>query len=307
MRILLTGVTGQVGAALLAPLRGLGELIEADRNMLDLSRPDQIAAALDRLRPDIIVNPAAYTAVDLAEEQADLALRVNAESPEAMARWAVNRAVPLVHFSTDYVFDGSAERPWLETDAPSPLQVYGASKLAGENAIRSTGCPALILRTSWVYASTGRNFLRTMAMLARERSELTIVADQIGAPTSARAIAAAVARMLSHGDRLDFSDQPGCQVINLSAQGQTSWHGFAEAIIAGLRERGVSLAVRNVTPIETANYPTKARRPLYSVLDHTRLQQVGIVMPLWSDALAVELDDLQIELSRDLTGQRLAG
>ena len=193
MRILVTGVTGQVGRAVLARLRDEATIVAADRATLDLGKPQAIAAALDRLAPDIIVNPAAYTAVDKAEEEAELAMRVNGEAPGAIARWAAAHAVPFIHFSTDYVFDGSGERAWRETDAAHPLSVYGASKLAGENKIRAVGGCFLIVRSSWVYAAHGANFLRTIVRLARERKELRIVADQIGAPTSAALIADALA------------------------------------------------------------------------------------------------------------------
>jgi dTDP-4-dehydrorhamnose reductase len=182
MRILLTGVTGQVGAALRASLETLGSVVAADRNLLDLSRPELLAAALDRTAPELVVNRAAYTAVDRAEDERELAFRVNGEAPGVIARWAAGRGVPLVHFSTDYVFDGSGERPWREDDPTGPLSAYGASKLAGEDAIRSAGGPHLIIRTSWVCAAVGSNFLRTIARLTRERRELRIVADQVGAP-----------------------------------------------------------------------------------------------------------------------------
>jgi dTDP-4-dehydrorhamnose reductase len=196
MRILVTGVTGQVGAALLGPLETVGRVISADRSLVDLARPELIASTLDRISPDLIVNPAAYTAVDRAEDERELAFRVNAEAPGVIARWAVERGVPLVHFSTDYVFDGSGDRPWREDDMTGPLSVYGASKLAGEEAIRSAGGSHLIIRTSWVYAAVGSNFLRTIVRLARERQELRIIADQFGAPTPARLIANAVAAFL---------------------------------------------------------------------------------------------------------------
>ena len=199
MRILVTGVSGQVGGALVARLPASATVLAADRSVLDLAAPQTIAGTLDRLAPDIVFNPAAYTAVDKAEDEPELAMRVNAEAPGAMARWAAARDVPLVHFSTDYVFDGSGERAWREDDAPQPLSVYGATKLAGENEIRSAGGTFLIVRTSWVYAAAGKNFLRTIARLARERSELRIVADQIGAPTSAALIGDVVAGMLSEG------------------------------------------------------------------------------------------------------------
>ncbi len=294
MRILLTGVTGQVGGALRGRLAAFGEVTAAGRGEFDLSQPDTVAAALDRLRPDLIVNPAAYTAVDLAEDERELAFRVNAEAPAAMAHWAARRGVPLLHFSTDYVFDGSGEAPWREDDAPAPLSVYGASKLAGEDAIRTAGGPHLVVRTSWVYAAEGRNFLRTIARLAGERKELKIVADQFGAPTSARMIADAVVKILrpqlSSGGR-PFERDGG--VVNVSASGETSWHGFAAAIVAGLQRRGVRLAVEAVIPIAAAEYPTRARRPQNSRLDHGRLNDTfGVVMPSWGEGLETELDEM---------------
>ena len=196
MRILLTGTSGQVGGALRPLLQERGDLLTPQRAEFDLAKPETLAEGLDGLKPDLIVNPAAYTAVDRAEDESELAFRVNAEAPSAVARWAAIRHVPLIHFSTDYVFDGPGDQPWREDSVTRPLSVYGASKLAGENAIRAANGPHLIVRTSWVYAAKGRNFLRTITRLAQERKELRIVADQIGAPTSARLIADAVAQIL---------------------------------------------------------------------------------------------------------------
>jgi dTDP-4-dehydrorhamnose reductase len=196
MRILLTGTTGQVGGALLGPLQSIGTMIPVRRVDFDLSDPMSLPGKLDRIAPDLIVNPAAYTAVDRAEEDRQLAEDVNARAPERMAIWAAEHAVPLVHFSTDYVFPGTGERPWREDDPTGPLSAYGASKLAGEVAVRSAKGPHLIVRTSWVYAAQGANFLRTIVRLARERQELRIVADQIGAPTSARVIAESLAMII---------------------------------------------------------------------------------------------------------------
>lgn len=303
MLVLVTGVTGQVGGALLKVLGPdvlgpAGVIVAAGRDRLDLAQPDLIAAALDRIGPDLIINPAAYTAVDRAEDETELAFRVNASGAGAIARWGADRGVPFIHFSTDYVFDGAGTRAWREDDSTSPLSTYGASKLAGEEAVRSAGGPHLIVRTSWVYAARGANFLRTIARLAKERSELRIVADQVGAPTSARLIAATVASILDAGvaplvDR--FAASGG--VVNVAASGETSWHGFAVAIVDGLKARGVPLAVENIVPIATEDYPTKAKRPANSRLDLTRLRQVfGIDPPKWEQALGVELDLLAGEL-----------
>jgi len=299
MRILVTGVTGQVGGALLKLLGPLPCVVAAGRDELDLAQPDQITSVLDRIAPDLIVNPAAYTAVDRAEEERDLALRVNAEAPGLIARWAAARSVPLIHFSTDYVFDGQGSRPWQEDDRPNPLSVYGASKLAGEQAIRSAGGPHLIIRTSWVYAANGSNFLRTIARLGKERRELRVVADQFGAPTSARLIADAVVSIVwqSPGTVAECFAAVG-GLLNIAAAGETSWYGFAVAIVEGLKARGVRLAVENIVPISTADYPTKARRPVHSRFDLTRLRETfGIGTSKWQDGLTIELDQLALELT----------
>jgi dTDP-4-dehydrorhamnose reductase len=292
MRILLTGITGQVGGALQRPLSVMGDLLTAGRRELDLSQPETIIAALDRLRPDLIVNPAAYTAVDLAEDEPHLAFRINGDAPGAIARWAASHEVPFIHFSTDYLFDGSGDAPWREDSRPAPLSVYGASKLAGEEAIRDAGGRHLIVRTSWVYAAQGRNFLCTIARLARERRELRIVSDQFGAPTSARTIADVVTTILRRelaGGWVSDSGGP----INVTTSGVTSWHGFATAIVAGLRQRGTDLAVKDIIPIPASDYPTKAIRPLNSRLDNDRLRQVfNIEVSAWPQALDVELDAL---------------
>ncbi|HMF69091.1 MAG TPA: dTDP-4-dehydrorhamnose reductase [Phyllobacterium sp.] len=298
MRILLTGTSGQVGRALRPLLEGENDLLTPGRADFDLANPAVLAAALDGLKPELIINPAAYTAVDRAEDEADLAFRVNAEAPSVIARWTARHHVPLVHFSTDYIFDGSGDRPWREDGPTGPLSVYGASKLAGEQAIAEAGCPHLIVRTSWVYAAKGTNFLRTIARLAGERKELRIVADQIGAPTSARVIAQAVVAILraeTAGLADGFARSGG--VVNVACAGQTSWQGFASAIVAGLRSRGVKLEVESVAPIKTSDYPTKAKRPGNSRLDLSRLEDVfGVVTPSWNEALAVELDELTREL-----------
>jgi dTDP-4-dehydrorhamnose reductase len=302
VRILITGVTGQVGGALTRRLAPLGTIVAADRTQLDLTQADAITSALDSIRPELIVNPAAYTAVDKAEDEPELAMLINGTAPGAIARWAARNDVPLIHFSTDYVFNGTGTRPWREDDRTEPLSVYGASKLKGENEIRAAGGCSLIVRTSWVYAAEGKNFLRTIARAARERAELRVVADQVGAPTSAALIADAVGRMLEGGiDALRERIAASNSLVHLAASGEASWHRFASAIVAGLRARGLTVATERVIPIRSDEYPTKARRPLNSRLSLTRLKDIfGIVPPTWESALAPELDilakDVELEL-----------
>jgi dTDP-4-dehydrorhamnose reductase len=298
MRILLTGINGQVGNALRVPLASLGTVLAADRALLDLTRPNDLPGILDAMAPDLIVNPAAYTAVDQAEDEQQKAYCVNAEAPRAMACWAASHDVPMVHFSTDYVFDGTGDRPWREDDPTAPLSVYGASKLAGEMAVRQAGGSHLIIRTSWIFASKGKNFLNTIVRLARERSELRIVADQVGAPTSARSLAEGLVSILvgTAGDgrkaitrRFEAADG----LVHMSTSGETCWHGFACAIVDGLHKRGAELAVRSVTAIRTREFPTKAVRPHNSRLDLGRLEKVlGVRMPSWRNALEHELEEL---------------
>lgn len=299
MRILLTGINGQVGSTLRRPLASLGTVLAADRILLDLTRPRELPGILDAMAPDLIVNPAAYTAVDQAEDEQELAYCVNAEAPRAMARWAASRDVPMVHFSTDYVFNGTGDRPWREDDPTAPLSVYGASKLAGEIAVRKAGGSHLVVRTSWVFASKGKNFLNAIVRLARERSELRIVADQVGAPTSARSLAEGLISILGVTARDDRNEiarrfEVADGIVHMSTSGETSWYGFASAIVEGLRSRGAELAVRSVIAIQTREFPTKAVRPHNSRLDMGRLEKVlGIRMPNWHDALDQELDELR--------------
>jgi dTDP-4-dehydrorhamnose reductase len=297
MRILVTGVSGQIGNALVAALRD-HEVIAADRSSIDLSRPNDIPDVLAKLDPALIINAAAYTAVDQAEAQRDLAMVVNAIAPAAIAHWASEKQVPLIHFSTDYVFDGSGETAWREKDATGPLSVYGETKLAGEREVLAAGGTSLIMRTSWVYAATGKNFLRTIARLARERAQLRIVADQIGAPTSAALIANSLASMLDGGLDLFRERCVRCGgIVHLTAAGETSWHGFAGAIVEGLRARQVPLAVEKIVPVGTEDYPTPARRPHNSRLDLTTLRELFQITPVpWRDALESELDALAQEL-----------
>ena len=289
MKVLLLGGNGQVGTELRRSLAPLGEVITSTRNgvlpdgapavALDLSDLHSIAPLLARIDPDVVVNATAYTAVDRAEDDAELAHQVNAAAPQRLAMACAAMGVTLVHYSTDYVFDGSGRRPYREDDPTSPLGVYGASKLAGENAIRASGARHLILRTAWVYAMHGQNFLRTMLRVGAERDELRVVADQVGSPTPAWLIADVTATILRKG-----IDQSG--VRHLVTAGQTSWHGFAEAIFDRACAVGLIGRQPRVLPITTAEYPTPAQRPAYSVLDCSRLQaEYGVDIPDWQQAL----------------------
>jgi dTDP-4-dehydrorhamnose reductase len=293
-RILLLGSNGQVGTELRRSLADLGELIVGTRDgtgtgiveAVDLSNPPSLGALVDRLRPAIVVNAAAHTAVDRAEDERELAFRINAEAPAALAAACARHDAVLVHYSTDYVFAGNGTRPYRENDATAPPGVYGASKLAGEQAIRASGCRHLVFRTAWVYASHGHNFLRTMLRVGAERDELRVVADQVGTPTPAALIADTTAQVL----RQDPA-QPG--LWHLTATGQTTWHGFAEAIFAGAIERGLLARAPKVLPITTADYPTPAARPAYSVLDTSALESdLGIELPDWRTGLGRVLDEL---------------
>ena len=280
MKILLTGSSGQVGYELARSLQGIGEVVAVDRAEMDLSDLDQVRDTIRRVQPGLIVNPAAYTAVDKAESEPDLAYRINAEAPGLMAQEAKALGAALVHYSTDYVFDGSQPAPRVEDDATGPLNVYGASKLAGEQAIAAAGIPHLIFRTSWVYGLRGKNFLLTMMRLARERDELRVVADQHGAPTWSRTIADTTALVLSQahaGGREWWRQNSG--VYHLSSQGQTSWFDFTKAI---LEEAGIDC---RVLPITSAEYPVPARRPQYSVLSSERLTARFCHLPEWREAL----------------------
>lgn len=290
MRILVTGATGQVGRELLGALVPLGEVIGADREAIDLASPDSIRAALRRLAPALIVNAAAYTAVDRAESEPELAMRVNGVAPGVIADEARGLGARLVHYSTDYVFDGAKDGPYAEDDPTAPLSVYGRTKLAGEHAVAASGCRHLILRTSWVYGLHGSNFLRTMFRLAGERDELRVVDDQRGAPTTSRAIAQASARVAQRWLAHDHDAADG--VYHMSCAGATTWCGFARAIVARLDAVAAALGepapARRpaVTPIRTADYPSAARRPANSLLDNGRLARgFGVTLPPWEAAL----------------------
>lgn len=280
MKILLTGSTGQVGYELERSLQGLGEVIAVDRGRMDLADLDQVRDVIRAVRPQLIVNPAAYTAVDKAESEPELAHRINAEAPAVMAAEARALGAALVHYSTDYVFDGRSPQARVESDAVGPLNVYGVSKLAGERAIAESGVPHLIFRTSWVYGMRGKNFLLTMLRLAKERDELRIVDDQHGAPTWSRTIADTTALILAQArvGGHEWWDSNG-GIYHLSSQGRTTWCGFTAAI---LEEAGIAC---RLVPITTDQYPLPAARPQYSALDASRLQQRFVRLPDWREAL----------------------
>jgi dTDP-4-dehydrorhamnose reductase len=272
VKILLTGPTGQIGWELAPQLAKLGEVIAPDLPALDLADADAIRARVRDLRPDVIVNAAAYTAVDRAESEPDLARAINGSAPGVLADEAKRLGTLLVHYSTDYVFDGTKVEPYTEDDTPNPLSVYGRSKLEGERAIQASGCRHLILRTSWVYAGRGHNFLLTMLRLGAERPELKVVDDQRGAPTWARDIAAATVQLLAN---------PPQGLFHFTAAGVTTWYGFACEI---MRQAGLSPAVHR---IRSEEYATAARRPANSVLDNSRIRAMaGVVMPAWEASLA---------------------
>ncbi|MFM7243126.1 MAG: dTDP-4-dehydrorhamnose reductase [Planctomycetaceae bacterium] len=283
MRILLVGKGGQVGSELQAPLAASGDLVALDRTVADLERPDDVAALVRRERPNVIVNAAAYTAVDKAEGEADRARLVNAMAVDALARAAADVGATLVHYSTDYVFDGTKAGRYVETDAPHPLSVYGQTKLEGEEAIAASGCNHWVFRTTWVYAAHGHNFVRTMLRLGRERDELRVVDDQFGVPTSARLIAAVTAECIA---RLAAGSAMPAGIYHLAPRGETTWCRFARTILAEARGHGIALRCppENVIGIATADYPLPARRPANSLLDTAKLETaLTIRLPEWQD------------------------
>ncbi len=281
LSILISGQHGQVSRELQLRLGDLGQLHVLGREQLDLAHPEAIREQVQALKPDLIINAAAHTAVDQAESEPELAFAINAQAPGIFAEEAAQLGIPLIHYSTDYVFDGSKDSPYNEDDVPNPLGVYGRSKLAGERAIAAVGGEHLILRTSWVYSQHGRNFLLTMQRLLQEKPELNIVADQIGAPTWAGTIALSTRALI---ERWQAGQAGAWGTYHLTAEGETSWFGFAQAIAEQLKAQG--LACARLIPIPSSDYPTPARRPLNSRLDCSRLQREWQVsQPHWQQAL----------------------
>ncbi len=281
-RIFLTGATGQIGWELARTLMAMGQVVIPARDRYDLARPESLRPLLDAVRPDVIVNAAAYTAVDHAEEEPDRVLAINAAAPAELAMAARRHHALLVHYSSDYVFDGRKPGPYTEDDAGCPISLYGQSKLGGEEVVRASGADYIIFRTSWVYSARGKNFLKTILRLAREREELRIVSDQIGAPTWARLIADVTALALQQDLALRSNGQFESGLFHLTASGETSWHGFATAIVNDALEQGASLKCRTITPITTAEHPLPAARPANSRLSGARLAaRYGLDMPGW--------------------------
>ena len=280
MRILLTGKSGQVGAELHRTLPALGEVIALGRNELDLTSAEAIRTTMRDIKPDIVVNAAAYTTVDRAETEMDLAMAINGTAPGVIAEEAKRLGAFVVHYSTDYVFDGTKNSPYQEDDTPNPLSIYGQSKLAGEAAVRLSGAPYYIFRTSWVFAARGQNFVNTILRLARERTELKIVDDQVGAPTWARTIAETTLQAL----KARPLDRGG--LYHLTATGTVTWFGFAQAILARAKAAHPELRVPQLIPITTADYPLPARRPANSLLDNNLLSTTfGLTCPDWAASL----------------------
>jgi dTDP-4-dehydrorhamnose reductase len=300
-KILLTGKTGQVGRELAGLLERVGEVTAVDRQQLDLTKPDEIRQVVRGVQPDLIVNAAAYTAVDRAESEEAIAHAINAVAPGVLAEEAKKLGALLVHYSTDYIFDGTKGQPYEENDSTNPLSAYGRTKLEGERAIQQADPAYLIFRTAWVYAREGRNFLLTILRLATEKEELRIVQDQIGAPTSSQAIAAATVKVLEQigtaaANARKWREIHG--VYHMTAGGETNWYEFAKLILElatsqsrpeawfTAATRGRPLMMRRIVPIATKEYPTPARRPLYSVLSNKRLnREFGVQLPDWEAQL----------------------
>ena len=304
-RLLVVGGNGQVGRELRRSLQPLGEVVAATRDgrldalaagdapgegvVADLANPEGLAALVRELAPAAVLNAAAYTAVDKAEAEPDAAFRINADAPGALARACAAAGIPFVHYSTDYVFDGQGTRPYREDDPTAPLGAYGASKLAGEQAVHAAGGQALVFRTAWVYAAHGHNFLRTMLRLGAEREELRVVADQTGTPTPAALIADVTALALGKA----LADAAVAGTWHLVAAGQTTWHGFAEAIFAEAVAAGLLPRAPRVLPIAAADYPTPAQRPGYSCLDTAALcRDFGVRLPGWREGLHTVIGDI---------------
>ncbi|MDN7675976.1 dTDP-4-dehydrorhamnose reductase [Burkholderia oklahomensis] len=295
MKILVTGANGQVGWELSRSLAVLGPVISLTREQADLGRPETLARLVEEARPDAVVNAAAYTAVDAAESDVASANRINGEAVGVLAAATKRVGGLFVHYSTDYVFDGSKPEPYVETDPTCPVNAYGASKLQGELAVTETGGDWLTFRTTWVFAARGKNFLRTMLRLAGEREELNVVADQFGAPTWARSIADGTAHALATAMRERRDGGFASGIYHMTSAGRTSWHGFADAVVASWRATpgAAPLAVGKIAPIPSSAYPVPAKRPTNSVLSNDALKaRFGLELPDWRYAVELCVKDL---------------
>ena len=301
-RILVTGSSGQVGGALKEELAGLGEVYAPGRAELDLAEPESIRRVMRKFRPEWVVNPAAYTAVDKAESEPELAFAINATAPQVMAEEAKLLGAAVLHFSTDYVFNGAKQSPYVESDPTGPLNVYGSTKLAGEQALMASGVPCLIFRTSWVFGATGKNFLLSILRLAREREHLKIVGDQYGAPTWSYDLARMTKHVIS-GRSVVVAEEGGSVaeavaavggIYHAAGGGETTWCGFAQEAVAQLVKREPGTKLADVTAIPTSEYPTPAKRPVNSRMDCTKLQrELGWSMPPWQESVSSAMDELK--------------
>ncbi len=295
MKILLFGKNGQLGWELNRSLQPLGEIVVLDIEEVDFSEPESLRQIVQDESPDVICNAVAYTAVDKAEEDEALALKINGVAPGVLAEEALKLGALLIHYSTDYVFDGTKASPYVETDAPGPVNAYGRTKLAGELAVQSSGCDYLILRTSWVYASRANNFLLTMLKLVQEREELSIVADQIGAPTTARLIADTTILCVQQVMKERLAGVFSSDLYHLTASGYTSWHGFTKEIVSLASQNAtLQLTIKELKAIPTSGYPTPAKRPMNSRLDLTKLESnFTVELPDWEKILQLCMADLE--------------
>jgi len=300
-RILLTGVIGQVGGELSPLLSSFGSVVAADLPAFDFLDPASVRRFVRECRPHWIVNPAAYTAFDKAESERDLAYAINAEAPRVLGQVAAELGIPVIHFSTDYVFNGSGTKPWVETDETGPLGVYGATKLAGEEALAATGAAHLIFRTSWVYGTRGKNFLLTILPLALQKEELRIVDDQHGAPTWSRDLARMVAHVMGRiSKRCSASGRSPAEevravqgVYHAVNAGETTWFGFAQEFLRLAAAARPGAKIARLVPISSSEYPTPAKRPANSRLDCSRLREVfGFTMPAWQDSSAAVVSEV---------------